>query len=99
MHTWGEPSGGPDSGIYVSRDGGTKWTRIEEHGLPHGSVGKIDVAVAPTNSKRVFALIQTKDQGSVWRSDDAEEHWNAVNFQRAVIGGDSYYSRVTVPTR
>ena len=37
MHTWGEFSGGPGSGIYVSRDGGTKWTRIEEHGLPHGA--------------------------------------------------------------
>jgi predicted nucleic acid-binding protein len=52
LHTWAELSGGPGSGIYVSRDGGTKWTRIEEHGLPHAPVGKIDVAVAPTNSKR-----------------------------------------------
>ncbi len=70
MHTYGEFSGGPGSGIYVSHDGGTKWTRIEEHGLPHSPLGKIDVAVAPTNSSRVFALIQTQDQGSLWRSDD-----------------------------
>ena len=54
MHTWGEFSGGPGSGVYVSRDGGTKWTRIEEHGLPHCPLGKIDVAVAPTNSNRVY---------------------------------------------
>src|ERR1700704_4623081 len=50
MHTWGELSGGPGSGLYISHDGGTKWTRLEEHGLPHAPVGKIDVAVAPTNS-------------------------------------------------
>ena len=80
MHTWGESSGGPGSGIYVSHDGGTKWARLEEHGLPHGPLGKIDVAVAPTNSNRVFALIQTKDQGSVWRSDDGGEQWKAVNW-------------------
>ena len=98
MHTWAELSGGPGSGIYVSRDGGTKWTRIEEHGLPHTPVGKIDVAVAPTNSKRVFALIQTKDQGSVWRSDDAGEHWKAINFQRALIGRAGYYIRIAVST-
>jgi photosystem II stability/assembly factor-like uncharacterized protein len=98
MHTWAELSGGPGSGIYVSRDGGTKWARIEEHGLPHAPVGKIDVAVAPTNSNRVFALIQTKDQGSVWRSDDAGAHWKAVNYQRALIGRAGYYIRIAVST-
>jgi photosystem II stability/assembly factor-like uncharacterized protein len=98
MHTWGEYSGGPNSGIYVSRDGGTKWTRLEGHGLPHAPVGKIDVAVAPTNSKRMYALIQTKDQGSVWRSDDAGEHWKLVNSQRALIGRAGYYIRLAVST-
>ena len=98
LRTWAELSGGPGSGIYVSRDGGTKWARIEEHGLPHAPVGKIDVAVAPTNSRRVFALIQTKDQGSVWRSDDAGARWKAVNFQRALIGRAGYYIRIAVST-
>jgi hypothetical protein len=91
MHTWGEFSGGPSSGVYVSRDGGTKWTRIEEHGLPHAPVGKIDVAVAPTNSNRVFALVQTKDQGSVWRSDDAGVNWYVVSWDRSLIGRAGYY--------
>src|SRR5271166_3821451 len=98
MHTWGELSGGPGSGIYVSHDGGTSWTRLEEHGLPHAPVGKIDVAIAPTNSNRIYALIQTKDQGSVWRSDDAGEHWRAVNSQRALIGRAGYYIRLAVST-
>jgi photosystem II stability/assembly factor-like uncharacterized protein len=96
MHTWGEFSGGPGSGIYVSHDGGTKWKRIEEHGLPKSPLGKIDVAVAPTNSNRVYALIQTKDQGSVWRSDDGGENWKVVNYQRALIGRAGYYVRIAV---
>ena len=96
MHTWGELSGGSGSGIYISHDGGTKWTRIEEHGLPHAPVGKIDVAIAPTNSQRIYALMQTKDQGSVWRSDDAGEHWKMVNSQRALTGRAGYYIRLAV---
>jgi photosystem II stability/assembly factor-like uncharacterized protein len=96
LHTYGEFSGGSGSGIWISHDGGTKWTRIEEHGLPHSPLGKIDVAVAPTNSNRVYALIQTKDQGSLWRSDDAGEHWKAINYQRALIGRAGYYVRLAV---
>jgi photosystem II stability/assembly factor-like uncharacterized protein len=96
MHPWGEISGGPGSGIYISHDGGSKWSRIEEHGLPKSPLGKIDVAIAPTNSKRIYALIQTKDQGSVWRSDDAGEKWRRVNSQRALIGRAGYYIRLAV---
>ena len=96
MHTWGEFSGGPGSGVYVSHDGGTKWTRIQEHGLPHEPLGKIDVAVAPTNSNRVFALIQTTDQGSLWRSDDGGDNWKAINYQRALTGRAGYYVRIAV---
>jgi photosystem II stability/assembly factor-like uncharacterized protein len=98
MHTYGEFSGGPGSGLYVSHDGGTKWTHIEEHGLPKLPLGKIDIAVAPTNSRRVFALIQTADQGSLWRSDDGGEHWKVVNYQRALIGRAGYYIRIAVST-
>ena len=96
LHTWGELSGGPGSGVYVSRDGGNKWTRLEGHGLPKPPVGKIDVAIAPTDSNRVYALIQTKDQGSVWRSDDGGENWRAVNYNRALIGRAGYYIRIAV---
>src|SRR5579863_7339925 len=96
MHTWGEFSGGPGSGIYVSHDGGTKWTHIEGHGLPKPPVGKIDVAVAPTDSNRVYALIETKDQGSVWRSDDGGENWRVINWQRTLIGRAGYYIRLAV---
>jgi photosystem II stability/assembly factor-like uncharacterized protein len=96
MHTWGEFGGGPGSAIYVSHDGGSTWTKIEGHGLPKSPVGKIDIAVAPTNSNRVYALIQTKDQGSVWRSDDGGENWHVVNWQRTLIGRAGYYIRIAV---
>ena len=96
MHTYGMYSGGPSSAVYVSRDGGTTWTRLSGHGLPKSPVGKIDVAIAPTNSSRVFALIQTADQGSLWRSDDGGENWTAVSWARALIGRAGYYIRIAV---
>src|SRR6185369_15237638 len=94
--TWAELSGGPGSGVWASHDGGSTWKRIEEHGMPKSPVGKIDVAVAPSNSNRVYALIQTADQGSLWRSDDGGDTWKAVNYQRALIGRAGYYIRLAV---
>jgi len=96
MHTWGEFSGGPGSGLYASHDGGATWTQINGHGLPKPPLGKMDVAVAPTDSNRVYALIETKSQGSLWRSDDAGEHWRAVNYDRRLIGRAGYYIRLAV---
>jgi photosystem II stability/assembly factor-like uncharacterized protein len=70
--------------------------RVEGSSLPRSPLGKIDVAVAPTDSNRVYALIQTKDQGSVWRSDDGGGSWRVVNWQRALIGRAGYYIHLKV---
>src|SRR5438094_5746922 len=95
MHTWAMLSGGPGSGVYVSRDGGTRWTRLTS-GLPTPPVGKIDVAIAPSDAKRVYALIQTAGQGSLWRSDDGGTTWKVVSWDRRLIGRAGYYLRLAV---
>src|SRR5580765_2851792 len=43
MHPWAMLSGGAGSGIHVSHDGGTTWTKVEASGLPRPPLGKIDV--------------------------------------------------------
>jgi photosystem II stability/assembly factor-like uncharacterized protein len=96
MQPWAMLSGGPGSGIHISNDGGTTWKRVEHPGLPTSPLGKIDVAIAPSDSNRVYALIQTADQGSVWRSDDAGTTWRAVNYDRALIGRAGYYIGIEV---
>jgi photosystem II stability/assembly factor-like uncharacterized protein len=96
MHAYGMFSGGPSSALYVSHDAGANWTRLEGHGLPHANVGKIDVAVAKTNSQRVYALIQTADQGSIWRSDDGGATWTNGSWSRELIGRAGYYIRINV---
>jgi photosystem II stability/assembly factor-like uncharacterized protein len=95
MHTWAMFSGGPGSGVYVSKDTGSTWKRLA-NGLPNSPAGKIDVAVAPSNSKRVYALIQTANQGSLWRSDDGGDKWKVVSWDRRLIGRAGYYIRIEV---
>src|SRR5690348_16051943 len=96
MHTWAMFGCGPGSGLYVSRDGGSSWAKIQHPALPRSPLGKIDVAVAPGDSRRVYALIQTADQGSLWRSDDGGVDWRAVNWTRALVGRAGYYIRLAV---
>ncbi|HMD37443.1 MAG TPA: hypothetical protein VKH42_20855, partial [Vicinamibacterales bacterium] len=96
MHPWAELSGGPGSGVYISHDGGTIWKKVEGSGMPRSPLGKIDVAIAPTDGNRMYALIQTADQGSVWRSDDGGGSWRVVNWSRGLIGRAGYYIRIAV---
>ena len=105
MHTYAMFSGAPDSeftahgpgsGVYITHDGGATWKRIEGHGMPKPPVGKVDVAIAASNPKRVYALIQTPDQGSIWRSDDGGENWSNGSWQRALIGRAGYYIHMDV---
>jgi photosystem II stability/assembly factor-like uncharacterized protein len=95
QHTWMEKSGGPGSGVYLTKDGGAKWTKVTS-GMPKSPFGKVDVQIAPSNSTRMYALIQTADQGSVWRSDDSGASWKVVSWDRSLIGRAGYYIRMVV---
>jgi photosystem II stability/assembly factor-like uncharacterized protein len=96
IKTWGRNSGGPGSGVLVTHDGGDTWKRITGHGLPDSPLGKIDVAVAPNDSARVYALIETGQRGSLWRSDDGGENWRVVNYSRLLNERPHYYTRILV---
>ena len=93
--SWGMSSGGEDSGLFKSTDGGESWTEITDNvGLSEGPVGKIGVAVSPANPDRVWALIEHEPDGGVWRSDDAGATWEKVNNERKLRQRAFYYTRV-----
>jgi photosystem II stability/assembly factor-like uncharacterized protein len=57
--TWGRESGGEESGLWMSRDGGDSWKRLEGDGLPRGTVGRIGLGMSQADPNRVYALIPT----------------------------------------
>jgi photosystem II stability/assembly factor-like uncharacterized protein len=104
IKTWGRTSGGPGSGLFTSRDGGVTWKRLTGHGLPTKPVGKVALAIAPSNPDRIYVLIETgdgipwngqaTDVGQLWRSDDGGENWTLISRDRNAMGRAHYYSRV-----
>jgi photosystem II stability/assembly factor-like uncharacterized protein len=67
----------------------------KKNGLPEGIWGKVGVAIAPSNSQRVYAIIEA-EKGGVFRSDDGGETWANVNDTRPLRQRAWYYSTLTV---
>jgi len=97
IHRWDLDSGGPSSGVYVSRDGGDTWTKISGHGLPPADhpIGKVAVAIAQSNPDRVYALLQDTTPG-LYRSDDRGKTWTLVNQTHVTDERSPYYTRFAV---
>jgi photosystem II stability/assembly factor-like uncharacterized protein len=85
---WSIRSGGPGSGIWKTSDGGDTWRQLK-NGLP-AMMGKIRLAVAPSNSNRVYATVEY-DSSGMFRSDDAGETWRAVAPNQAGIFTRPWY--------
>ena len=110
IHTYGRTSGGPGGGLHVSRDGGDTWEKLNGPdngiGLPNLPVGKVAVAIAPSNTQRVYAMLETGDgipwdgreteDGQVWGSTDGGHTWTRITRNRNAMGRPHYYSRVVV---
>jgi len=99
IHTWGRASGGSGGGLHVSRDGGDTWERLGpglDNGLPMKPVGKVAVAISPSNPQRVFAMLETGDgipwdgqpteDGQLWRSEDGGHTWAMITRNRNAMG-------------
>jgi len=104
---WELTSGGPGSDLFVSRDGGDTWESLKKlsvddpakgkkkNGLPEGIWGKVGVAVSPSESSRVYAIIEA-EKGGLFRSDDGGETWSLATDDRNIRQRAWYYSTLTV---
>lgn len=72
---WFFESGGEGSGLYMTLDGGESWKKLtSEDGLPEGELGRMGVAIAPSNPDKVYAIIESK-KNAIYRSTDGGYTW------------------------
>lgn len=88
------PSNAPGGGLHKSVDGGLTWKPLAG-GLPTEGVGRIGIAIAPSNTKRVYAVIDAKE-GGLYRSDDAGATWTRTTSDPRVWGRGWYFEKVVV---
>lgn len=97
---WGHTAAGATSGIYKSTDGGDAWTQLTE-GFPTDEfVGRIGLAIAPSQPSTLYALLDNHapreededgrrpPRGEVYRSDDAGATWRKVSEENIPAGYD-----------
>jgi photosystem II stability/assembly factor-like uncharacterized protein len=88
-------SGGPDSKLWKSTDGGETWENLSDKpGMPKGINGIIGVTVSPVNSNRIWTIIENTEAPGVYRSDDAGKTWARINQDRALLQRAWYYCRI-----
>ena len=88
---WTIISGSREGGFYKSTDGGEHFRKIT-NGLPNELIGKANLAVTNANPNRIYALIEAKPGGGLYRSEDAGQTWTRINSQGALIQRPFYYT-------
>lgn len=90
-------SGGQNSALYKSTDAGKTWNKIHT-GFPSGKLGRITVAVAPSNASILYAVIESEkaeDKG-LYRSEDAGSQWKKLNGDFELVVRPFYFSRLVI---
>jgi photosystem II stability/assembly factor-like uncharacterized protein len=91
------PSYGPGSGIFKSTDGGDNWQPLA-NGLPTERVGRIGLAVAPSNATVIYAIIDAKE-GGLYRSENAGASWTKMSGDARIWGRGWYFCHVVADPR
>ena len=90
---WQIRSGGKNSGIYKSSDGGENWVKLKT-GLPK-EFGKSGVSVSRANSNLVYTILEAEGPKSgLYKSINGGKEWKLVNNKRINITRSWYYMEV-----
>jgi len=88
---------GTKSGLYKSTDAGASWKQLTG-GLPgvEQGVGRIGVGIAPSNSQILYASVDARQNGGIYKSTDGGENWTLVNTQRRLWGRGGDFAEIKV---
>ena len=96
---WTFNSGGEGSGMYITYDGGDNWKKLtEKEGLPKGNLGRMGLAIAPSNPKIVYALVEAK-KNALYKSEDGGFSWKMINNKPGIGNRPFYYSDLHVDSK
>jgi photosystem II stability/assembly factor-like uncharacterized protein len=91
---WSFASGGKDGGLFKSTDGGKTWRKLTKD-LPDGEVGRVAIALAPSTSATVYAIVEAK-KTRLWRSTNKGENWEAMSDATALGLRPFYFASLVV---
>ncbi|MEL0299518.1 MAG: glycosyl hydrolase, partial [Flavobacteriaceae bacterium] len=93
-------SGGEGSALWKSTDSGESWKKISDNpGFAQGTLGIIGVTVSPVNAQKVWAIVENKEKGGVYFSQDGGENWQHINDSRSLRQRAWYYSKIYADTQ
>ncbi|WP_420319090.1 hypothetical protein [Ekhidna sp.] len=94
---WSFNSGGDKSALYKSTDGGETWNKIH-NGFPSGKLGRIAIAVAPSDSNILYSVLETEDENKrgLYKSTDAGASWEHLNSDFGLVVRPFYFSRIVI---
>ncbi|MBT8288216.1 MAG: hypothetical protein KJO00_09365 [Bacteroidia bacterium] len=97
---WSFNSGGDKSALYKSTDGGKTWNKIH-NGFPSGKLGRLAIAVAPSDSNILYTVIEAEEdtKKGLYRSNDAGNSWEQLNNDFGITVRPFYFSRIVVDPR
>ena len=91
---WRFDDGGKETAVYVSRDGGDTWSKVES--LPDEPMARIGLSVAQSSPNVVYLITEYPTAGTLFRSEDYGATWAMVNDDRDINFRPFYYSDVFV---
>ena len=97
---WSFNSGGENSALYKSTDGGENWNKIH-NGFPEGKLGRLAIGVSESNPSTLYTVIEAEkneDKG-LYRSVDGGKNWEQKNNDFGITVRPFYFSRIVVDPR
>jgi photosystem II stability/assembly factor-like uncharacterized protein len=92
---WAFSSGGEGSGLYKSIDGGQSWDRIDQSFSEDGILGRICLAISPSDPKKIYAIAESRNTG-LYESNDGGETWKRNSATGNVTARPFYFSVIAV---
>ena len=93
-------SGGSGSALWKSSDSGASWSKISDNnGFAMGTLGIIGVTVSPVDAQKIWAIVEHKEKGGIYHSENGGSSWKHINDSRALRQRAWYYSKIYADTQ